>query len=165
MIMYIRKSKTRRAKGVNYYSYRIVECIRDSNNKIKQRTLLNLGSQYKTIPESDHILLSERVEGIINGQGELLSLSDELESEAQRIANLIIKKHSYPVSGNSRQKDTRYETIDVNGIENSEVRTIGCEHLSYETAKRIGLLETLDECKLSEKEKQDALGIIIGRLI
>ena len=163
--MYIRRTKIRTVNNVNYYSYRLVESVRDNNNKIKQRTLLNLGSQYKTISESDHVLLSERVENIINAQGELLTLNDTLESEAQRIANLIIKKHSHPIATNRKKEVSRYESIDVNAIENSDVRTIGAEHLAYEVARRVSLPGILKECGLSEKEIKDALGIIIGRLI
>ena len=163
--MYIRKTKTRVVKGVSYYSYRMVESARDEHGKVNQRTLLNLGAQYKTIPESDHILLSERVENIISGQQSLLSLSDELETEAQRIAHLIIKKHSEPIAVATKQSAPKYDLVDLSTLENSDVRTVGAEHLAYETAKKLSLPQILKGCGLSEKETQDALATIIGRLI
>jgi transposase len=163
--MYIRKTKTRVAKGVPYYSYRMVESGRDEQGKVKQRTLLNLGAQYKAIPESDHILLSERAENIISGQQNLLLLNEKLETEAQRIAHLIIKKHSQPIAPTSKRSEGKYDLVDLSTLENSDVRTIGVEHLSYETAKRLNLPQILEECGLSEKETKDALATIIGRLI
>lgn len=163
--MYIRKTKTRVVKGVSYYSYRMVESGRDGRNKVKQRTLLNLGTQYKTIPESDHILLSERVENIISGQQSLLTLSDKLETEAQRIAHLIIKKHSQPIAPTIKESASKYDLVNLSTIENSDVRTIGAEHLAYETSKKLNLSQILARCGLSEKEIKDSLATIIGRLI
>ncbi len=163
--MYIRKTKTRVVKGVSYYSYRMVESARDEHGKVSQRTLLNLGAQYKAILESDHILLSERVENIISGQQSLLSLSDELETEGQRIAHLIIKKHSEPLAVATKQLAPKYDLVDLSTLENSDVRTVGAEHLAYETAKKLSLPQILKGCGLSEKETQDALATIIGRLI
>src|SRR5690349_21692658 len=127
--MYIRKTKTKIINGVTYYTYRMVESVRDNKGKVQQRTLLNLGTHYSTIAESDHILLSERVENIINGHQSLLPLTDSLEIEAQRIANLIIRKHSQPLAGSSGKSESRYESVDLSTIENSDVRTIGAEHL------------------------------------
>lgn len=163
--MYIVKTKTRVYKNVAYYSYRIVDSIRDTRGKVKQRTLLNLGSQYKKIRESDHGILAERVDDIIRGQGILLSLNDELETEAQRIAHLIIKKHSSPLATNNVNETPRYELVDVNTIQNSEVRTVGAEHLAYETSKKLSMPDILKECGLSAKETTEALATIIGRLI
>ena len=163
--MYIVKTKTRVYKKVSYYSYRMVDGIRDARGKVKQRTLLNLGAQYKTIPESDHVLLSERVENIIRGQGMLLPLSDKLETEAQRLAHLIIKKHSDPLGVSDINKSPQYELVDVSTIQNGDIRTVGAEHLAYETSKKLSLPAILRECGLSAKEITDALATIIGRLI
>lgn len=162
--MYIRKTKTKVINNVSYYTYRMVESVR-SGNKVKQRTLLNLGAQYKTIAESDYDLLSERVENIITGQQRLLPLNDKLETEAQRIAHLIIKKHSQPIAPSSKGSESKYELVDLSTIENSDVRTVGAEHLSYEISKQLNLPQILAGCGLSEKESKDALATIIGRLI
>ena len=163
--MYIRKTKTRVVKGVPYYSYRMVESIRDTLGKVKQRTLLNLGAQYTIIPESDHVLLSERVENIISGQQSLFVLSEKLETEAQRIAHLIIKKHSQPIASTGKQLEAQYDLVNLTTIENSDVRTVGAEHLVYETAKKLSLPQILAGCGLSAKETQEALATIIGRVI
>ena len=94
--MYIRKTKTRVINAVEHFTYMMVESRRDANGKVKQHTLLNLGAHYDLVPEVDHSILSQRVENIITGQLSLLPLSEELETESQRIANLIIKKHAKP---------------------------------------------------------------------
>ena len=44
--MYIRQTKIKNSKqGVPYYTYRLVESVRDGE-KVKQRTLLNLGKNF-----------------------------------------------------------------------------------------------------------------------
>ncbi len=163
--MYIRKTKTKTINGISNYTYRMVESKRDSRGKVKQRTLLNLGTHYKDIPELDHALLSQRVTDIISGQLSLLQLNSTLESEAQRIAALIIKKHAHPLATNKPDTSPVYEAVDLSTIENSDVRTIGAEYLAYEAAKKLELPSILNECGLSNKEVTDALATVIGRLL
>ena len=52
------------------------------------------------------------------------STSEKLETEAQRIANLIIKKHAKPLSTDGKKIDARYEHVDITSIENTDVKTI-----------------------------------------
>ena len=106
--MYIRKTKTRVINDVDHFTYRIVESRRDENYKVKQHTLLNLGAHYDIIPESDHSILAQRVDNIITGQLSLLPLNETLETEAQRIANLIIKKHAKSLVVDNNKQGARY---------------------------------------------------------
>lgn len=163
--MYIRKTKTRVINGVDHFTYRIVESHRDANDKVKQHTLLNLGAHYDLVPEADHSILAQRVDNIITGQLSLLPLSETLETEAQRIANLIIKKHAKPLAVDNNKTGSRYEHVDIASIENTDVKTIGVEYLAYEAAKKISLPEILLKSGFSEKEVNAALASIIGRLI
>ena len=163
--MYIRKTKTRVINGIDHFTYRMVESRRDVKGKVKQHTLLNLGAHYDLVSEVDHSILSQRVDNIITCQLSLLPLSEELETEAQRIANLIIKKHAKPLAADNKKIDVRYEHVDIASIENTDVKTIGVEYLTYEAAKKISLPEILLKCGFSEKEVDGALASIIGRLI
>jgi len=163
--MYIRKTKTRSINNTNHFTYRLVESRRDPAGKVKQHTLLNLGAHYSIIEESDLPLLSQRIENIISGQQSLLPLTDNLETEAQRIANLVIKKHAKPLIYDDKNDQVQYREVDIGTIENSDIKTVGSEHLAYETAKKINLIGILSECGLSEKEINSAMATIIGRLI
>lgn len=163
--MYIRKTKTRSINNTNHFTYRLVESTRDPAGKVKQHTLLNLGAHYSIIEESDLPLLSQRIENIIIGQQSLLPLTDNLETEAQRIANLVIKKHAKPLIHDDKNDQVQYREVDIGTIENSDIKTVGSEHLAYETAKKINLIGILSECGLSEKEINSAMATIIGRLI
>lgn len=163
--MYIRKTKTRSINNTNHFTYRLVESRRDPVGKVKQHTLLNLGAHYGIVEESDLPLLSQRIENIITGQQSLLPLTDNLETEAQRIANLVIKKHAKPLIYDDKKDQAQYREVDIDTIEHSDIKTVGSEHLAYETAKKINLIRILSECGLSEKEINSAMATIIGRLI
>ena len=158
--MYIRKTETRVINGIDHFTNRMVESRRDVKCKVKQHTLLNLGAHYDLIPEVDNSILAQRVDNIITGQLSLLPHSKELETEAQRIANMIIKKHA-----DNKKIYVRYEHVDIASIENTDVKTIGVEYLAYEAAIKISLPEILLKCGFSEKEVDGALASVISRLI
>ena len=162
--MYIRKSKTRVFNGKTYYSHRLVESIRQADGKVKQQTYLNLGSSYDVVAEADWPLLAERVGNILNGTEGLLPLAEELESEAQRLAHLVIKKHGEAEAITDKANPV-YERIDIANIENAEVKSVGAEALSYETAKILKLRESLLEIGFNKKQCDLALASIIGRLL
>ena len=175
--MYIRKTKIKNSKqGKAYYSYRIVESIRDGN-KVKQKTLLNLGKHFDIEP-CHWSALSSRIEQLLQSgvveQTDLFDLQSELdetlEKAAQRYCTLIIQKQSMPVSGhkNSRQSietSNHYETIDVNEIEALTPRNIGVESLAFHAMKQLRLDEKLTELGFNGPDKAAALGNIIGRMI
>ena len=69
--MFIRRTKTRTTdSGAQYYSYRLVDTCRVAG-RVRQRTLLNLGSGF-TFPRRQWPELSQRIEQIIVGQHQLL---------------------------------------------------------------------------------------------
>ena len=163
--MYITKTKTRVINGIDHFTYRTVESRRDAKCEVKQHSLLNFGAHYNLIPEVDHSILAKRVDNIITVHLSLLPLNKELETEVQRIANLIIIKHAKPLAADNKKIDVRYEHVDIASIENTDVKTIGVEYIAYVAAKKISLPEILLNCGFSEKEVDGALASIIGRLI
>ncbi|MCK5830261.1 MAG: hypothetical protein KAH20_08160 [Methylococcales bacterium] len=79
--MSIRRTKTKNLKdGSAYFTYRIVESVR-IGNKVKQRTLLNIGADF-TIEQAHWLLLTARIEQLQQGsasrQAELFDLADDL---------------------------------------------------------------------------------------
>ena len=108
----------------------ILEKQKLENYKVKQHMLLNLGAHYDLVPEEDLSILAQRVDNIITGQLSLLPLSKTLETGAQRIANLIIKKHAIPLVVDNNKQSYGYEHVYVSSIENTDVKTIRIEHLA-----------------------------------
>ena len=91
--MFIRRTKTRSAEGGKvYHSYRLVRSER-SGERVRQRTLLNLGSDFAVATEHWAVLCS-RIEQLLERQGVLVELDcpEEVEREAQRIAMQLVQR-------------------------------------------------------------------------
>lgn len=162
--MFIIKTQSSSKNATKYYTHRLVESKRDSMGKVYKQTILNLGSNYAVVAELDWSILTDRVQNILIGQESLLSLEDHIESEAQRIASIIIKRDGQVVDGN-KELDSNYQHVDVTTLRNSDVKTVGAEHLAFETAKKLNIPEILAACGLSKRDVNSAFASIIGRLL
>ena len=100
--MYIRRTKTKTLNQNHAYTtYRMVESVR-LGQKVKQRTLLNLGKEF-SIDQAHWPLLCARIEQLLQGseavQGEIFDLADELnqtlEAAAQRYYRFFPQSRDY----------------------------------------------------------------------
>jgi hypothetical protein len=162
--MFIIKTQSSSKNATKYYTHRLVESKRDSMGKVYKQTILNLGSNYAVVEELYWSILTDRVQNILIGQESLLSLEDHIESEAQRIASIIIKRDGQVVDSN-KELDSNYQHVDVTTLRNSDVKTVGAEHLAFETAKKLNIPEILATCGLSKRDVDSAFASIIGRLL
>jgi transposase len=166
--MYIRRTKTKNlADGGAYYTYRIVESFR-LGKQVKQRTLLNLGSDFDIDP-SYWPLLTARIEQLLEGSFHQLELfplvddlSERLEASAQRYSTLIVAKLAQPVDGTDPEQD--YHRIDVNHVEALQSRSIGVETLAWHALLQLQLDQKLTALGFSKVELAAAIGNIIGRV-
>ena len=145
--MFIRRTKTRTTdSGEHYYSYRLVTTYR-VGARVRQRTLINLGSGFG-FPREQWPELTQRIEQIVLGQQALLPPSPEVEHEAQNIAAQLSSKYAgsdlllNPESGepdahkeldaathNTQQQDDvrNLRSVDINSLELMNSRSIGGE--------------------------------------
>ena len=175
--MYIRRTTTKTLEqGGGYYTYRIVESTR-FGEKVKQRTLLNLGKDFP-IPKEQWPVLCKRIEQLIQRptqrQEELFVLSDEvdhrLESAAQHYSAQILRKLARPVKGDCARsttllEETDYHTVDINHLEAFEPRSIGVETLAFFAFMQLQLGEKLTDLGFSGLDLAAAIGNIIGRMV
>ena len=169
MDMFIKKTlKIDRKSGKTYLAYHLVESIRTEKGP-RQRTLLYMGSQIE-LPEGEHKLLAERIEGIINGQQPLFPYAENIERLAQVYASQVIHRLSSSKedkldSSEKEDLEPEFVSVDVNSIEKSEPRTVGSEHLMLQMAQQLELPKQLQELGLSGTEISIALGTIIARAV
>lgn len=168
--MYIRKTKTKtRDNGEAYFTYRIVESIREGK-QVKQRTLLNLGHDFSIDPKL-WPLLAARIEQLLPAPGlqqmELFALADDLEpwleEIAQRYSVLIIHKMAQPVKTDSTHQD--YHTVDINAIDAAQSRSIGTETLAMHAVEQLQLDKKLSDLGFNQVELAAAIGVIVGRMV
>ncbi len=178
--MFIRRVRTRTtADGSRYYSCRLVENYR-VGKRVRQRTLLNLGSQFD-FPREQWPELTQRIEQILVGQDDILaSFSDALEQCAQTTVNLLLKKYSrtelLAISGVTQEKETAdkvksgidekdLHTVDLNSVEHSNSRTVGGEALAHNAMLEVRLPERLESMGFNNSQVHAAMGNIVGRML
>jgi transposase len=163
--MYIRRTTIKsRKNGEPYYTYRLVESVRTSKG-VRQRTLLNLGSNF-SCPRESWPDLAKRVGEIISGQKQLFPPASDLEDAAQRYAALIIqsKNRADGIDGDSTTSSD-YRNVDISTLEFMRPRSIGIEHVAYEALRQLQLNEKLQELGLNKHQLCTAIGTVIGRMI
>lgn len=166
--MFIKKtSKTDLKTGKRYFAYHLVESVRTEKGP-RQRTLLYIGSEIE-LPEGDHKLLAQRIEGIIKGEQPLLPYPDPIERLAQGYATQIIDRLSTSNDRHLLQKNEELEpefvSINVNSIEKSNPRSVGAEDLMLKMANQLELPKQLKKLGLSATDASIALGSIIARAV
>src|SRR6478752_165119 len=166
--MFIKKTlKTDSKSGKTYSAYHLVESVRTEKGP-RQRTLLYMGSEIE-LPEGDHKLLAERIDGIIAGEQALFPCPEHIERLAQIYASQVIHR----LSGlKNSLEDTENEdlapefvSININSIEKSEPRTVGAEHLMLQMVNQLKLPQQLQKLGLSKTDTSIALGSIIARAV
>lgn len=159
--MFIRRtvSKNKKYDNEKYYTYRLVESYR-LNGAVKQRVLLNLGADF-TVDKDDWSILSTRVEDIIKQRESLFDIDKELESLAQQYALQIISSQSK----SSETVETDYQSIDINSIKQVNPKTIGAEHIVYETIKELELPNLFEQLDLTPIAINSAIGTLIAKTI
>ena len=166
--MYIKKTlKTDSKTGKTYATYHLVESVRTEKGP-RQRTLLYMGSELE-LPEGEHKLLAQRIDGIIKGEIPLVPYAADIERLAQAYASQLIQRLSTPKDScechENTNADSEFVSINVNSIEQSDPKSIGAEHLMLQMAKQLELPQQLKELGLSKKEVSIALGSIIARAV
>ena len=166
--MFIKKAlKTESKTGKTYSAYHLVESVRTEKGP-RQRTLLYMGAEID-LPEGEHKLLAQRIEGIIRDEHPLLPYPEKIEQLAQTFASQLIHRLSEPKESSKGPKNEYFESefisIDVNSIEQLEPRSVGAEDLMLRMAHQLQLPEQLQELGLSKTDSAVAIGTIIARAV
>ena len=161
--MFIRRvSHKNRKNRKEYCTYKLVESIRTERGP-RQRDVLNLGVNFD-LPKEQWKNLANCIEEIITGQLPLIDYSKVIRTLARRYARKIIREQASVIAG--REDITPdYETIDINSVEDEEARTVGAEHVVYETIKELEIDRKLKELGLNRHQVAASLGVIAGRMI
>ena len=146
-----------------FISHRLMESYRTERGP-RQRKILSLGKL--ELPKEQWKLLADRIEEKVIGQESFLSIDENIESLATHYASLIIQQR-ITLSKNQVEKtqQTEYETIDINSVSNSKVRSIGAEYVGYETFKQLGFDTLFNKLGLNKQEIDRATLSIVGKLV
>ena len=157
--MFIRRTLTRRAGGRDYHSHRLVHSERDGA-KVRQRTLLNLGSDFD-LPKEAWPELCRRIDEILNGQAPLIDDTPaSVEEEAQRIAAQLLAR------GRAGDAEAARDPVrvDVASLELTRPRGVGVEQVGLWAVERLGLMELLSTLGINASLRAAAVASIVARL-
>jgi transposase len=164
--MFIRQTKTRSTSdGQSYFTHRLVESKR-VGTKVRQRTLLNLGTNFD-LPRDLWPELCIRIEQILNCEQPLFTSNPAIEGSAQHLYSQIIARRGeiQKQNGENGTDDTRnFEEVDVDSLQQIKPRSVGAEHVSLEALKELQIPQILEEAGFSGRQQAEALGNIIGRM-
>ena len=157
--MFIRRTLTRRTDGQAYYSHRLVHSER-AGGKVRQRTLLNLGSEF-AIDNAHWPSLCQRIDELRHGQTPLLeSLPAPIEAEAQRISAQLLARSRADETG----RQPEWESVAMDSLTLTRPRSVGVEQVGLWALEQVGLDEVLAAQGVNASLRAAALGSIVGRL-
>ena len=165
--MFIRKTKKIDKKTKKeYYIYQLVESYRTERGP-RQKILLNLGTELCFLSESDRKQLANRIEEILSGIKTFFETSSEIEQLAKTFSKQVLRKkvlveEKKPLLNNEEQE---FHSIDINSLEHEQAKTVGLEHIAYETYKKLEIEKKLLEAGLTKRQIEILTGIIIGKLV
>ena len=158
--MFIRKVFHTDKKNKNvYHTFKLIESVRTERGP-RQRMVLNLGADFP-VPEEKWKDLANRIEQIATGQGSFFTYPSDIEEMAHVYAKRIIS-----FRGSEEEKGSPdYHTVDVDTMDHHDVRSVGAEHVVYETMKKLGLPGLFDTLGFTRPARDAAIGVIAAKLI
>ena len=162
--MFIRRTKTRTVGAQDhYFTFRLVKSVR-IGDKVRQRTLLNLGAHFDLLP-AQWPLLCQRLDDLLGGQATLMDYPEEVENHAQRIvAQLISRQAETSLDADDTPSTSDWHSVDVDSLQLVRPRTVGVEHVALWAMAQVGLPALLAQLGLNSRQQAAAMGSIIGRL-
>jgi len=162
--MYIRRTTIKsRQTGEPYYTYRLVESVREGA-QVRQRTLLNLGRHFE-VPREQWAALVQRIEQLLSGQPDLMpaNLDSVWEEVAQRYAAQLIRTRASVEEGRSAQA-ADYQNVDLDSLDLLRPRSVAIEHVALAALRQVGLDKKLAALGFNGPQQAAAIGTLVARM-
>ncbi len=161
--MFIRKVPHKNKKNRReYFTYKLVESVRTERGP-RQRDVLNLGVRFD-LPRKQWKELANCIEGTLTGQRPLFDYPKKISTLARKYAREITRQQAQAI-GEAEDVPSDYQVVDVNSVDNEDIRSVGAEHVVYETMRQLGLDRKLRSFGLTRMQLALTMGVIAGRMI
>ena len=167
--MFLKRITKPDRKGEKIYEYyRLVHSYK-IGKKIRQQTVINLGSLDK-LPKEKHKLLADRIEELLTGlEAVFFDIPNDVEELARKFTKKIIEKGVFPVRKKkmpiSQKLETDFQEIDMNSIDQLKSKTIGGEWLVKQAFNKFGLSDLFSDIGMSENEAGIAQILLTAKLL
>lgn len=169
--MFIREVKKKRSKtSKTFYQYSLVQASR-IEGKVKQTIILYLGSDTQLRDKEDRAKVLQALKALIFAQPEIFPL--DIPSKLESLARSYF--HKYTLKYGDQQTDgaaipprpdrAEYLNVDLLGMEVSDVRSFGAEHLCAQVLDKLQLLECLQSVGIKKYQARKAVMAIAARAI
>ena len=155
--MFIRRTKTRSAQGHDYFTFRLVESVR-IGDKVRQRTLLNLGSDL-SLPKSQWGELVGAIDAVRSPNNSLPQFAPDIATLAQNIASQL------PLSQSPEQHSQDWHSIDINSINHAQVRSVGLETVALHALEQLKIEPLLESLGIGTRRRKLAMAQIAARMV
>ena len=165
--MFIRE-KIKRRNGKEYIQHQLIESVRTPAGP-RQNIILNMGKL--DIEQDKWKLLANAIEEELHNQSRLFNSDPDIKKLAQHYAQLIIHNRLSRMSGieeigsSDEIEDVQYEMVDVNSLKNSDIRSLGAEHVVFNQIEEYNLDTVLKDNGFTASQTDYARMLIAARLI
>jgi hypothetical protein len=146
--------------------YRLVENNRDPLGGISQRTIMTVGYMEDVSTEELHSIADGLNDRII-GQGVLPDYNPKVRGYIEHLYTRLVKEKRIDRVLDLRKKEEHcdWQTVDLNSLQNKDVRELGGEWLCLQTLYRLQVDRYLEERGWSERDRNLALAHIVCRTV
>jgi transposase len=146
--------------------YRLVENNRTALGGISQHSIMGVGFMDDVTTQELH-LISDSLNDLISGQRRLIADSPKVQSYVDHLyTRLVQEKHIDRVLDyQKRMAPCDWQRVDVNSIENKEVRELGGEWMCLQTVRQLGIDRYLESKKWNDHDRNLALAHIVCRAV
>ena len=170
--MFIREVKKPSAKTGKYFKqYSLVQASRH-NGKVKQKTILYLGSDPLMHDKNNRNLICQMIKAKIFPGDTLFELPQASQATQQLVEDLYQKflaKYPNGTIGSmalpSEQQTADFQLVNIENVETDGSTSFGAENLCVQTIEKLGLKDCLRKLGFSKKTVDKALMAIIARAI
>jgi len=144
--------------------YRLVENNRNALGGISQRSIMGAGFMDDVTTEELH-LIADGLNDRISGSLRLLEDSAKVKSYVDHLYTRLVqeKRIDRVLESQKRMSSCDWQRIDMNSMENRDVRELGAEWLCLQTVRRLQIDHYLENRGWSSQDRDLALAHIVCR--
>ena len=146
--------------------YRLVENSRNALGGFTQRSLMSVGFMDDVSTEELH-RIADGLNDRISGQGTLIEDSEKVRDYIEHFYTRLVKEKRIDrvLTARKQVSGSQWQRVDMNSIENSDVRELGAEWVCLQTVQRLEIDRYLKSKGWTDQDCKLAVAHIVCRTV
>ena len=146
--------------------YRLVENYRNVLGDTRQRTVLTIG-RMDGIKPKELWSIADGLNALYRGEHRLFSENSKVEGYISSLWERLVSENKLDIVRDIHRKEAGkdWQKIDMQSINNKDVRELGAEWISLQTLRRLGIDTFLEAHDFTEEEIRLSLSHIVSRAV